>query len=118
METENETDNTTENETESTEQKARTVDQLLQLNTYQGMTDKEIESIIEYKVMLAHMDVESMAYRTAAQENMEAILEANENSCATARNVLESILAESDTEYELPELKTLNDDDLTDTFTE
>lgn len=84
----------------------RDIGTLLALGTYQGMTDEEIEKVIDYKVELARMDVQSNAYRAAAQSASEVIDVTCANMVESTNSVMDRIL-KSTTSYTEPELKTL-----------
>lgn len=75
----------------------RDIDTLLSLDTYQGMTDEEIESLIEYHKKVAARDARieerNDAQLIASMQMQQAQLERVE----TAQRVLESML-----EIEIP----------------
>lgn len=73
-------------------EKKRSLGTLLSLGTYQGMTDEEIQSIIDYNVSLAQRDVEATTYRTTAQRIGEAAEVSYENIRQTNEEMLQSIL--------------------------
>lgn len=78
-------------DSEHTPQK-RDISTLLALGTYQGMTDEEIQSVIDYYVSLAHMDTESSSHRTAAQAMIEDNIEAMANIQSSSDAMLKKIL--------------------------
>lgn len=88
--------------------KKRSVSTLLALGTYQGMTDEEINSIIDYKVMLAKWDSESVANRATNQAIMEEHIETLDYLCTKTQEVLESVL-NSEPQYESVEPITVMD---------
>lgn len=54
----------------------RTVSELMQLGTYQGMTDEEIESIIDYVFVTARTEGESAALASAQMQMSKELHEA------------------------------------------
>ena len=86
----------------TTDEKTRTLDELLVLDTYQGMTDAEIDSILKYKIEHALADRERLA-RMVAQINLtDQLLEDNRRSAQRAHDMLQSIV-----EAEFPTVKPL-----------
>lgn len=69
----------------------RTIDELLVLNTYQGMTDEEIERIINYKIETKVRERIIEASKTVNTLKMEAILQQNIESSQRAMSMLQSI---------------------------
>ena len=76
-------------------QKDRDIQDLLKLDTYQGMTDGEIQKVIDWYVKLAHSDEESNAYRTAAQTMTESHEEAVAAILADSEKTLKTIVENS-----------------------
>lgn len=70
----------------------RPVGDLLKLDTFQGMSDTEIQSIIDYRVEQAHSDVQSNSYRVQAQSNIESAAETLSNMRTDARDMLTRVL--------------------------
>lgn len=93
------TENTTENATEE-KTKDREIAELLQLGTYQGMTDGEIQKVIDWYVDRAHNDEEVKSYRLASQSMSETTEQAIANILSSSESVLESIIA-SATNYQV-----------------
>ena len=87
----------------------RPVLDLLKLNTFQGMNDAEIQSIIDYRVKASHNDTQSNSYRVQAQ----AVIEETQNMMAELSSnnadVLKYML-ESTTHYVSPETSEVNND--------
>lgn len=77
------------------EQKDRDIQELLKLETYQGMTDSEIQKVIDWYVKLAHSDEESNAYRAAAQSMSESHEEAVAAILADSEKTLKTIVDNS-----------------------
>lgn len=75
----------------------RDIDVLLQLDTYQGMTDAEIQSIIDYKIAETQRNTIINAELMQTVENSRAIAAARVESIQAANNVLQSML-----EIEIP----------------
>ena len=69
----------------------RTLDELLVLNTYQGMTDEEIELIVNYKIETKVRERIIEASKTVNTLKMEAILQQNIESSQRAMSMLQSI---------------------------
>lgn len=103
-------DNTTSGTSgdEQTTQK-RDIATLLALGTYQGMTDEEIQSVIDYYISLAHMDSESSAHRTAAQamieDNTETMAALQSSSDAMLKKILGTMSVYGTSENSATELK-------------
>lgn len=79
--------------------KDREISELLQLDTYQGMTDGEIQKVIDWYVNKAHNDEQVNSYRQASQAMAESHEQAVANMLATSETVLKSIIA-SATDYQ------------------
>lgn len=79
--------------------KDREISELLQLDTYQGMTDGEIKKVIDWYVNKAHNDEQVNSYRQASQSMAESHEQAVANMLATSETVLKSIIA-STTNYQ------------------
>lgn len=89
-----------DNETESgSERRDRDVQDLLKLDTYQGMTDVEIQKVIDWYVNLAHSDEQVNAYRAAAQSMSESHEQAVAAMLADSEQTLKTIVAHA-TEYQ------------------
>lgn len=78
--------------------KDREISELLRLDTYQGMTDAEIQRVIDWYVNKAHNDEQVNSYRQASQAMAESHEQAVANMLATSETVLKSIIA-SATDY-------------------
>lgn len=79
--------------------KDREISELLRLDTYQGMTDGEIQKVIDWYVNKAHNDEQVNSYRQASQAMAESHEQAVANMLATSETVLKSIIA-SATNYQ------------------
>lgn len=77
---------------ETTTTTKRSIGELLNLGTYQGMTDEEIQLVIDFYVKMAKNDVEATSYRMAAQRIGEAAEVSYENIREDTKSLLESIL--------------------------
>lgn len=77
----------------------REISELLRLDTYQGMTDGEIQKVIDWYVDEAHNDEQVNSYRQASQAMAESHEQAVANMLATSETVLKSIIA-SATNYQ------------------
>lgn len=79
--------------------KDRDIAELLQLETYQGMTDGEIQKVIDWYVNKAHNDEQVNSYRQASQSMAESHEQAVAVMLETSESVLKSIIA-SATSYQ------------------
>lgn len=70
----------------------RSVSELLNLGTYQGMTDSEIQSIIDYKVDMAVSSEENRALREANAQAAMMVVELERQSCEESSAMLNSLL--------------------------
>lgn len=86
----------------TTDEKTRTIDELLALDTYQGMTDAEIDAILKYSIDRALADRERLARMTAEIQLSEQLIEDNRQNAQRAYDVLQSIV-----ETEFPTVKPL-----------
>lgn len=87
---------TTTNEattTEETTQEPRNINVLLSLDTYQGMTDAEIELILNYKIDQAVSSRELLAKIAAITNKEEQCIADNRASAQAAHDMLQSILS-------------------------
>lgn len=75
------------------------IDSLLKAETYQGMTDEEIDAIIDYKVERAKGDATISKDMEAHQELMRALMGAQAESSAKVRDMFQEAL-DSPTVYE------------------
>lgn len=87
----------------------RDISTLLALGTYQGMSDEEVQSVIDYYVSLAHMDSESSAHRTAAQAmietNTETMADIQSSSDAMLKKILGTMSVYGASENSTAEIK-------------
>lgn len=91
MTTENETTSSVDETTETTPKK-RSVAELISLGTYQGMTDEEIQSIIDFEKNLAEQNGRIEALKQTDIVTMNEILESNRAAQQHSEEVLKSIL--------------------------
>lgn len=75
------------------------LDALLRAETYQGMTDEEIDAIIDYKVERAERDATISKDMEAHQEIMRSLMGAQAESNAKVRSMFQSAL-DAPTVYE------------------
>lgn len=73
----------------------RDINVLLELGTYQGMSDAEIQSIIDYKVSVAEQDATANAHMDEAAENGRALIAAHTQAVQESTNMLKSLLSMS-----------------------
>lgn len=72
---------------------------LLKAETYQGMTDEEIDAIIDYKIERAKGDATISKDMEAHQELMRALMGAQAESSAKVRDMFQATL-DAPTTYE------------------
>lgn len=82
---------TTENEV-TTEQTQRTVQELLNLDTYQGMTDEEIQSLIDYYQQVGYDTALGTAQISIWSDAAQTIVDGSEAHHAELLSVVESIV--------------------------
>lgn len=95
-ETETTTDKTgtTDSGETSGEQSAqRSVHELLKLDTFQGMTDAEIQSLIDYYVEVAHNDERTKVFQATEIQTMNAQCAAYDSLRDDANSVLKKVLS-------------------------
>lgn len=78
--------------TENVEIQDRNINQLLALDTYQDMTDSEIETIINYKVNLLVKKELNSEHIKRETENANKKLDILQQSCEKSESMLKSIL--------------------------
>lgn len=71
----------------------RDIPTLLNLSTYQGMSDEEIESLIEYHKNMAVRDYQLTGDKTLIQQSMDVQLELYSDIARTSSDVLQSVLS-------------------------
>lgn len=91
MTTENETTSSVDETTETTPKK-RSVAELISLGTYQGMTDEEIQSIIDFEKNLAEQNGRIEALKQTDIVTMNEIIESNRAAQQHSEEVLKSVL--------------------------
>ena len=91
MTTENETTSSVDETTETTPKK-RSVAELISLGTYQGMTDEEIQSIIDFEKNLAEQNGRIEALKQTDIVTMNEILESNRAAQQHSEEVLKYVL--------------------------
>lgn len=82
---------TTENEV-TTEQTPRPVQELLNLDTYQGMTDEEIQSLIDYYQQVGYDTALGTAQISIWSEAAQTIVDGSEAQHAELLSMVESIV--------------------------
>ena len=70
----------------------RTIGELLALNTYQGMTDEEIDMVMNFKIKTEVMRRLSESDKALTTMSMEQQIADNAESCRMAHDALQSIL--------------------------
>ena len=91
--TTDETGTTDSGETGSEQPVQRSVHELLKLGTFQGMTDAEIQSLIDYYVEVAHNDEHTKAVQATEIQTMNAQCAAYDSLRDDANSVLKQVLA-------------------------
>lgn len=94
-------------------QEPRDINVLLAMSTYQGMTDEEIDLILEYRIDRAVTDRELLAKIAAINNRQEQCIADNRASAAASLSVLQSIV-----ESEFPTVPLLEPQTFTPRFTE
>lgn len=87
------TGTTESGETGSEQPVQRSVHELLKLGTFQGMTDAEIQSLIDYYVDVAHNDEHTKAVQATEIQTMNAQCAAYDSLRDDANSVLKQVLA-------------------------
>lgn len=64
---------------------------LLDLDTYQGMTDSEIQSLIDYKINLAIQNAEVQAQLDTIKHSMDAQLDTYRQLAEDSQEMLKSV---------------------------
>ena len=91
--TTDETGTTDSGETSGEQPVQRSVHELLKLGTFQGMTDAEIQSLIDYYVEVAHNDEHTKAVQATEIQTMNAQCAAYDALRDDANSVLKQVLA-------------------------
>lgn len=91
--TTDETGTTESGETSGEQPMQRSVHELLKLGTFQGMTDAEIQSLIDYYVEVAHNDEHTKAVQATEIQTMNAQCAAYDSLRDDANSVLKQVLA-------------------------
>lgn len=87
------TETTDNGETSGEQPVQRSVHELLKLGTFQGMTDAEIQSLIDYYVEVAHNDEHTKAVQATEIQTMNAQCAAYDSLRDDANSVLKQVLA-------------------------
>lgn len=94
IETTTDVTGTTESGETSGEQPVqRSVHELLKLSTFQGMTDAEIQSLIDYYVEVAHNDEHTKVVQATEIQTMNAQCAAYDSLRDDANSVLKQVLS-------------------------
>lgn len=86
----------------------RDINVLLALDTYQGMTDEEIELVFTYKINQSLTSRENLAKIEALNQTMESKIEIQRQSCATTENMLQSLIIATIPNYEIVQPNTVS----------
>lgn len=87
------TETTESGDTSGEQPVQRSVHELLKLSTFQGMTDAEIQSLIDYYVEVAHNDEHTKAVQATEIQTMNAQCAAYDSLRDDANSVLKQVLA-------------------------
>lgn len=87
------TETTDSGDTSGEQPVQRSVHELLKLSTFQGMTDAEIQSLIDYYVEVAHNDEHTKAVQATEIQTMNAQCAAYDALRDDANSVLKQVLA-------------------------
>ena len=88
----------------SSQTEPRNINELLLLDTYQGMTDEEIELVIDFKARQRYYDLESTFDHAERIERLNEVAENNSRTREIVRSALEYAMStvtrpmENDTE--------------------
>lgn len=85
------TDEIFENENEEV-QEPRKLDVLLALETYQGMTDEEIQMVLDYKIDQAVASRKTLAEIAAINAKSEQCIADNQASAQAAQDMIQSLV--------------------------
>lgn len=88
-----ETGTTDSGETSGEQPVQRSVHELLKLSTFQGMTDAEIQSLIDYYVEVAHNDEHTKVVQATEIQTMNAQCAAYDSLRDDANSVLKQVLS-------------------------
>lgn len=88
-----ETGTTESGETSGEQPVQRSVHELLKLGTFQGMTDAEIQSLIDYYVEVAHNDEHTKVVQATEIQTMNAQCAAYDSLRDDANSVLKQVLS-------------------------
>lgn len=88
-----ETGTTESGETSGEQPVQRSVHELLKLGTFQGMTDTEIQSLIDYYVDVAHNDEHTKVVQATEIQTMNAQCAAYDSLRDDANSVLKQVLS-------------------------
>lgn len=87
------TETTDSGDTSGEQPVQRSVHELLKLGTFQGMTDAEIQSLIDYYVEVAHNDEHTKAVQATEIQTMNAQCAAYDSLRDDANSVLKQVLS-------------------------
>lgn len=87
------TGTTDSGETSGEQSAQRSVHELLKLDTFQGMTDAEIQSLIDYYVEVAHNDERTKVFQATEIQTMNAQCAAYDSLRDDANSVLKQVLS-------------------------
>lgn len=73
----------------------RDIGQLLGLGTYQGMTDSEIETVIDFKIRIALTDAKNLAVMNAQMDVANEMIRVAQESASYSREVMDRLLSGS-----------------------
>lgn len=71
--------------------KPRSVNVLMDLDTYQGMTDEEIDSIIEFKARLKSIDIRNTAVVNHVTEVANEMMESHNDNMHTLLSMVDEV---------------------------
>ena len=89
------TQTSVENIEQGIENFPRDISTLLSLNTYQGMTDEEIDILLNYKIQREKTSAEHLAFVAAQTMRANETLAIQEQSCRNIESVLKSTIKSS-----------------------
>lgn len=90
----------------------RDINVLLSMNSYQGMTDEEIDMLLDYKIKQAVNSRETLAMITAQTVRMNEMVEVQLQSCKNQDAMLESLIKNNIPTFEYVKPTVINFDDM------
>lgn len=90
------------------ENEPRDINVLLSLKTYQGMTDAEIDMILDYKIKRAVTSQEMLMRAAAETERMNSMIETSRANAQRALDMIEYLISKEYVETPSAQLQTVS----------